>query len=431
MASILVCSNTVYAHVHSALAVARHLAASGHRVRFLTGKPYEEAVARADGVEFVPLTPEAGPSIDDPNASFPERVGLTGLAAARFDIENIFLRPGPHQLAAIDEALAAEPADVVLAEASFVGAVLLAARSSDQRPAVVTLGIFPLALPSPDTAPPGMGLPPLAGPLNRPRNRVLNAAVDRLVFAQAREELHRLFRATGAAVDLSLLDAPVVLPDAYLQFTVPGFEYPRRHLPGTVRFVGPLPAPQVEVPLPDWWGDLDGGRRVVHVTQGTVANKDRRQLIEPAIAALEDRDELLVVVSMGGRGAGELPGPLPANVRVAEYLPHDLLLPRTSVMVTNGGYGGVHRALAHGVPLVVAGATEDKLEVGARVAWSGAGVNLRTNTPRPERLRDAVRRVLTQRSYRDAAARLSAEIARAPGLAGVDEVIAEQLAVRR
>jgi UDP:flavonoid glycosyltransferase YjiC (YdhE family) len=36
-------------------------------------------------------------------------------------------------------------------------------------------------------------------------------------------------------------------------------------------------------------------------------------------------------------------------------------------MVTNGGYGGVQMALAHAVPLVVAGAKEDKPEVAGRV----------------------------------------------------------------
>jgi hypothetical protein len=42
-------------------------------------------------------------------------------------------------------------------------------------------------------------------------------------------------------------------------------------------------------------------------------------------------------------------------------------------MVTNGGYGGVQQALANGVPLVVAGDSEDKPEVAARVRWSGTG----------------------------------------------------------
>ena len=66
-------------------------------------------------------------------------------------------------------------------------------------------------------------------------------------------------------------------------------------------------------------------------------------------------------------------------------------------MVTNGGYGAVQRALSMGVPLVVAGNTEDKPEVAARVAWTGAGVNLRTGTPTPSAVRAAVREVLERR----------------------------------
>jgi hypothetical protein len=73
--------------------------------------------------------------------------------------------------------------------------------------------------------------------------------------------------------------------------------------------------------------------------------------------------------------------------------------PRTAVMVTNGGFGGVQQALANGVPLVVAGATEDKKEVAARVAWSGTGVKLRTPRPSPRALRRAVQRVLTRPDY--------------------------------
>ena len=80
-------------------------------------------------------------------------------------------------------------------------------------------------------------------------------------------------------------------------------------------------------------------------------------------------------------------------------------------MITNGGYGGVSSALAHGVPLIVAGDTEEKPEVAQRVAWSGAGLNLRTGSPSEAKLRAAVRRVLADRSYRNNAIRLQAEIA--------------------
>ena len=47
-----------------------------------------------------------------------------------------------------------------------------------------------------------------------------------------------------------------------------------------------------------------------------------------------------------------------------------------------------------------AGQTEDKADVNARVAWSGVGLDLKTNAPTPQALRDAVRTVVDTRSYR-------------------------------
>lgn len=210
--------------------------------------------------------------------------------------------------------------------------------------------------------------------------------------------------------------------DAVVQFTVPDFEYPRSDLPTQVSFMGPLPPTSSSAPLPEWWSDLDAGAPVVHVTQGTIANADPSQLIAPTIAALGDSD-VLVVVSTGGADLAEQLGSLPANVRVAPYLPYELLLPRVSVMITNGGYGGVQQALAHGIPLVVAGQTEDKVEVTARVAWSGAGVNLRTNRPTAAAIGEAVRHVRHDPRFARRAGELAAAFADAPGPAGLDDVL--------
>lgn len=159
---------------------------------------------------------------------------------------------------------------------------------------------------------------------------------------------------------------------------------------------------------PPFWSELDGSRPIVHVTQGTIANA-APDLIAPALEGLATLD-VLVVVSTGNRPVDELRlGTLPANVRVAEFLPYPELLPKVAVMVTNGGYGGVQLALSHGVPLVVAGASEDKPEVAARVAWSGAGLNLKTGTPTPRAVRDAVRKVLDDSRYRVRARALASE----------------------
>ena len=177
---------------------------------------------------------------------------------------------------------------------------------------------------------------------------------------------------------------------------------------------------------PAWFGELDGSRPVVHVTQGTIANA-KPELFAPAVEGLANED-VLVVLATGGRAPEELGlARVPGNVRVAPWLPYAELLPRTAVMVTNGGYGGVQLALSHGVPLVVAGTTEDKPEVAARVAWSGSGVNLRTSTPTAEAVRTAVRKILTAPSYRLQAKRLAQEYSQydavARGVASIETLV--------
>jgi MGT family glycosyltransferase len=191
--------------------------------------------------------------------------------------------------------------------------------------------------------------------------------------------------------------------------------------PDNLHFVGPLCASGSQAPLPDWWSDLDGTRPIVHVTQGTVANTDYSQAIGPTLSALADED-VLVVVATGGRPVESLP-PLPANARAAPFLPYDELLRRTSVFVTNGGYGGVQYALRHGVPVVATGGKEDKPEVGARVAWSGVGRRIRTEHPSPKDLRRAILDVMNDPRYRHASRRVAADMAAATGFAGLADIV--------
>ena len=206
-----------------------------------------------------------------------------------------------------------------------------------------------------------------------------------------------------------------------MQFTVRSFEYARSDEPSTVAFVGPLSATGSRASLPEWWADLDGTRPVIHVTQGTVANTDYDQVIAPALRALAD-DDVLVVVTTGGRPVSTLP-PLPVNARAATYLLYDELLPRTSVFVTNGGYGGVQHALRYGVPIVATGGKEDKPEVGARIAWSGVGRRIRSERPTPRALRRDILAVLNQPRYRQAARRVAADMAAAPGFVGLADIV--------
>jgi hypothetical protein len=61
--------------------------------------------------------------------------------------------------------------------------------------------------------------------------------------------------------------------------------------------------------------------------------------------------------------------------------------------------------------MVAAGRTEDKLEVNARIAYSGVGVDLKTQTPNPDQVMRAVRQVLTEDRFGRRARQLRDEIA--------------------
>jgi UDP:flavonoid glycosyltransferase YjiC (YdhE family) len=102
---------------------------------------------------------------------------------------------------------------------------------------------------------------------------------------------------------------------------------------------------------------------------------------------------------------------LNSNVLFAEFLPYDVLLPRLRLLITNGGYGSITQALSHGVPLLCAGQTEDKKDTAARVSWAGAGIDLGTDNPSVDEVRDAARRILKSDEYDEYAARLGDECA--------------------
>lgn len=422
MTAILICSTPVHGHVTPLLAVATHLVRNGHSVRFLTGERYRDAVT-ATGATHLALPAEADYDDSDMDAAFPGRVGKTGVAGIRWDIRNIFLAPAAAQYRALTDAIAAHSSEVVLAEGLFVGCAALLTKPRSQRPAVVSLGIFPLGLQSVDTAPYGLGVLPQPGAAGRIRNATLRFLAEKIIFRSLQAEMQKTIRSLTGQPLTSFFLSGGGAADAIVQFTVPGFEYPRSDLPESVHFVGPVSRTIAgSTPLPEWWHELDGSRPVVHVSQGTVANKNYEELIAPTMRALAG-DDVLVVVSTGGREVSTLPHPLPENVRAAAYLPYDALLPVTDVFVSNGGYGGVHYAFEHGVPLVVAGTTEDKLEVTARVEWSGVGVNLRSNRPSDGAIADAVRTVLSQPSYARVSAGLGEQIAASPGLDGLEAVV--------
>jgi len=424
MPEILIASCPPIGHISPLLNVARGLVARGDRVTFLTSARHADKI-RAVGADPRPLP--LGADYDDSafDAQLPGRAETSGVARINFDIENIFVRSLPYQFSALQELLAANRYDAILTDAFFLGVLPLLLDVSVPRPPVLAYSTTPLFLTSRDTAPAGPGIAPMPGAIGRLRNRALKVVTQNILLRPSHRAADRMLEAMGLPkLPVFVLDS-AVLADRVIVPTIPEFEYPRSDLPAHVRFVGAVnPLPSDDFMPPPWWTALRSERPIVHVTQGTIDNADLGRLIEPTIEALAGED-VTVVVTTGGRPVSQIRTPLPANTYAAEYLPHDVLLPVVDVMVTNGGYGAVQRALSDGVPLVVAGRTEDKPEVAARVAYFGAGIDLRTGTPTAAAVRRAVREVLGNVSFRDNARRLRNAYATRDGLTEIAAVVDE------
>lgn len=279
-----------------------------------------------------------------------------------------------------------------------------------------TLGISPLSVPAPEIPPFGSGRQP-------PRHavgRVANSAYWRI----GRRFLHGLteaYQQERGALGLQRLPRGTTTFDhmisdqLHLQASTPSLEFPRRHRPPSVRLVGPLlpPAPSgppISTAPPAWWSEMIRAETVVHVTQGSVAT-DPDLLTRVTLKGLADLDALVIVTTP----RPDLLGPVPANTRVATFVPHAQLLPHVDVMVTNAGYNGVKAALGHGVPLVMAPWGNDQPDVATRVTRVGAGIDLQCRTPTPDQVRTAVRAVRSDPTYRLAAEGIQAEFGQHPG----------------
>jgi MGT family glycosyltransferase len=407
---VLITSVPLMGHLNPLLAIGRNLIEEGHEVVGLSANVLRERI-EGMGATFRPFAGKADVDLRDITAAFPELKTIPpGPEMSRFYTERIFIDPIPAQHEGLRQILRDFPADVIIADSLFLGALPMLLEPRSERPAIVFCGTTLLFWHRDDGAPGVAGLPPATSEAQRQEYAAIFKEHEKAVFDPVRRYLNDCLAALGVKpLSMYIHDAIEALPDAFLQLTVPSFEFPRRDLPDSVHFVGALPIIPNQAPIPPWVHELDGSRKVVLVTQGTLSNHNFGQLVAPTLTALANEPDVLVVVTAGGRPIDAIPGPIPSNARLASYLPFEWLLPKVDAFVTNGGYGSVNQALSFGIPLVTAGLTEDKADVNARVAWSGVGIDLKTNEPTPQALRDAIRAVLDKPIYRSRASHLGKE----------------------
>ncbi|MDH2445000.1 glycosyltransferase [Amnibacterium sp. CER49] len=105
-----------------------------------------------------------------------------------------------------------------------------------------------------------------------------------------------------------------------------------------------------------------------------------------------------------------------ANTTLEPLVDHGALMPSASVVVTHGGHATTVRALAHGLPLLLVPMHPmmDQPRIAKAVVAAGAGLAV-PKSASADRIREALRRLLGEPAFAEAAGRLGAELVAADG----------------
>lgn len=412
MSNIIILSEAAEGHINPFIPIISALIERGHKVVCISGRKFKDKI-EATGATFHPLPQSWDPEDQEAYEFFPELKELKGLDQIKFYLKHIMFDQAPETLECLQALLKNFPADVIISDTFMVAGNWITELGG---PASIRLSVIPLSLPGKDIAPFGLGLLPGNSFFSKLRNNSVRFIFEKIVFKDVQNHVNKIRDSIGLPYfDKSFFVKGYEVPNLVLHTSTPEFEYARKEYPDNFKFIGPvLVSPSDEFKEPEWWPLIKQDKPVILVTQGTVS-KNYDDLIEPAIEALKDKNVIVLLVPFENEGIIDLP----ENIYTAGYIPFGNLLPYVDVMVTNGGFGGVQNALAHGIPLVIAGTTEDKMEVAARVEYSGAGINFRKQKVSVEDVKLAVDEILLSASFKQKAKILQSNYAQynAPKLA--------------
>ncbi|KAG5986980.1 hypothetical protein E4U54_005191 [Claviceps lovelessii] len=408
---IVTCTSPITGHTLPMINISGYLIDRGYKVTFLGGSDFKDRIEQV-GATFVCIPPfdlEKHKEERKHLKTWPEKAACASLGFC--------VRPMPERKKALYEALEqikeAQPdVEIVLLTETFFlgdhpmdrGAEL--PRGFTRRPRVLNCHLLPYVIDSRDMAPLGFGVVPDGTDECRRLCASYWESLRTGPYGDVMALHAKMLRDLGA-VDVEEKQMPLAVGctsgDITLQMCPPSLEYDISDRHPKVRFSGYVQTRGLkkDFQYPSFWPEVTrGDRKIVVVTQGTVA-REYEDLIIPTLQALTPRSDILLVAILGRRGAS-LPGEVavPPNAHVIDYLPYEAILPHADLCISNAGYGGFLQCIMSGVPMVLAGETEDKPEVAARGEYAGVAINLRTATPTRDQIVQSVDEMLRDDRYK-------------------------------
>jgi UDP:flavonoid glycosyltransferase YjiC (YdhE family) len=180
---------------------------------------------------------------------------------------------------------------------------------------------------------------------------------------------------------------------------VPEF-VPLSHKPPHHHFIGACswsPA----IPRPQWWEDvMAGSRPKIFVSLGS--SGPLKAL--PAVIEAASQLGIDVLLSTSGRECAFRKSP---RVHVANLLPYEESARNCVFVVSHGGTGGLYPALSAGTPMLAIPSNIDSHLSAHLLEESRAGLSVRVESASCRRIQNAMSRLLSERSFKNAALKWS------------------------
>jgi UDP:flavonoid glycosyltransferase YjiC (YdhE family) len=342
---IIMACHPAFSHMEKITTIAQGLMALGYPVSFITGPEFKDHIERI-GAKFIPIEGQGNQILSDEDlATF---VSLQGADLEVFAFKSIFIKTMPAQhrtlqrtFSAFREKYGVDQKIILVSDSSFAGSAPVLLGSPGIRPDVVIgVGLAPYVGASNDTFPFRSGVYPDTSPESQQIHWEAQKAQyeDHPIDTPVNEAMRTALKEMGAKQEItSFYDALSLAPDVYLQYGIPAFEYKRSDWRPHLEFIGaPVAVGIADRELPEWWDDVleakKAGKHIVTVSSSSVVY-DTKALIKPAMEAFGGREDVFFMATLVTSDVDTLDFKVPANARVAKFIPLDLILPYVRIFL--------------------------------------------------------------------------------------------------